>query len=341
MARLVGERADHEWAGDAAFRAVLDGLMGGVGIAASGRARHADRAAVGRRAPPVALARLLLDEPELLLLDEPTNHLDVEGVDWLARHLAARRGSLMVVTQRPLVPRRGLHGDVGGRGRDGPPVRRRLRGVRARARRARARRPRCARSAASSSCARSSRGCAAAAGAHVEAEVPDRGRQRADRRRARAARPRRAAALATARLGDGARRRGRLDRVRRRDEAAARRHLAARPGRPRRARRRQRLGQDVADAPAGRRDAAPTARPRRRGATVRLAHLSQDTARAAGTCACWRRSRRSAGRDAQRRARDHRRPALRALRLPRRARPDARRATSRAASAAGSSSCGC
>ena len=46
----------------------------------------------------IALARLLLDGPELLLLDEPTNHLDVEAVDWLARHLAARRGSLLVVT---------------------------------------------------------------------------------------------------------------------------------------------------------------------------------------------------------------------------------------------------
>ena len=46
----------------------------------------------------IALAHLLLDGPELLLLDEPTNHLDVEGVDWLARHLAARRGSMLVVT---------------------------------------------------------------------------------------------------------------------------------------------------------------------------------------------------------------------------------------------------
>src|ERR671917_133644 len=34
----------------------------------------------------------------LRLLDEPTNHLDVEAVDWLAHHLAARRGALLVVT---------------------------------------------------------------------------------------------------------------------------------------------------------------------------------------------------------------------------------------------------
>ena len=46
----------------------------------------------------VALCRLLLSAPDLLLLDEPTNHLDVEGVAWLATFLAARRGTLVVVT---------------------------------------------------------------------------------------------------------------------------------------------------------------------------------------------------------------------------------------------------
>ena len=46
----------------------------------------------------MALAALLVEDPDLLVLDEPTNHLDVEGVDWLARHLAARRGALVAVT---------------------------------------------------------------------------------------------------------------------------------------------------------------------------------------------------------------------------------------------------
>ena len=39
----------------------------------------------------LALARLLVADPDLLLLDEPTNHLDVEGVAWLADHLVTRR----------------------------------------------------------------------------------------------------------------------------------------------------------------------------------------------------------------------------------------------------------
>ena len=46
----------------------------------------------------VALCRLLLSEPDLLLLDEPTNHLDAETVAWLEKHLAAFKGSVLIIT---------------------------------------------------------------------------------------------------------------------------------------------------------------------------------------------------------------------------------------------------
>jgi len=93
---VVGDRPEHEWAGDAKVRDVIGGLLGDVDWnATTGSLSGGQR----RR---VSLARLLAGEHDVLALDEPTNHLDVEAITWLADHLKRRwpanAGGLLVVT---------------------------------------------------------------------------------------------------------------------------------------------------------------------------------------------------------------------------------------------------
>ncbi|WP_062216504.1 ABC-F family ATP-binding cassette domain-containing protein [Streptomyces sp. NBRC 109706] len=96
---VIGELADHEWAGEPRVRDVLTGLFGGLDLPgfADGLDTVIGPLSGGERRR-IALARLLIAEQDLIVLDEPTNHLDVEGIAWLAGHLRARRSALVVVT---------------------------------------------------------------------------------------------------------------------------------------------------------------------------------------------------------------------------------------------------
>ncbi|WP_372347816.1 ABC-F family ATP-binding cassette domain-containing protein [Streptomyces sp. KL116D] len=96
---VIGDLADHEWAGSAKIRDVLTGLFGGLDL--PGFAQGLDTVIgplSGGERRRIALAKLLIAEQDLIILDEPTNHLDVEGISWLARHLQARRSALVCVT---------------------------------------------------------------------------------------------------------------------------------------------------------------------------------------------------------------------------------------------------
>lgn len=46
----------------------------------------------------LALARLILEEPDLLILDEPTNHLDLQATEWLERWIRSYRGAVLLVS---------------------------------------------------------------------------------------------------------------------------------------------------------------------------------------------------------------------------------------------------
>jgi ABC transport system ATP-binding/permease protein len=93
---LVGDRPEHEWAGDPRIRDVVGGLVADiswdatVGTLSGGQRRR------------IQLAALLVGDWDVIALDEPTNHLDIEGITWLAAHFRQRwarnTGGLLVVT---------------------------------------------------------------------------------------------------------------------------------------------------------------------------------------------------------------------------------------------------
>eukprot|EP00903_Cladosiphon_okamuranus_P014012 g13030.t1 len=95
--RFLQAQATYEAVGGLTQDRLVAQILGGLGFSAQDQQRLCSTFSGGWQMR-IALAKLLLSEPDLLLLDEPTNHLDSAAKTWLGRFLSNYQGTIVTVS---------------------------------------------------------------------------------------------------------------------------------------------------------------------------------------------------------------------------------------------------
>lgn len=89
---------EFEQAGGYAYEAKMRGALHGLGLGHLNFYETKINEISGGQKTRVALAKMLLEEPDLLILDEPTNYLDLQATEWLEQTLSGYPGALLIVS---------------------------------------------------------------------------------------------------------------------------------------------------------------------------------------------------------------------------------------------------